>query len=216
MKTLKLLGLLLSLQLSASGLATADTLDFSGNICSANGNGSGAMTSCSNNSYINQNYGDTALVDVSYDNISGGGTSLRYWFGDYNELQNVLFADGGDANSRARIVLGAADGYVVNLNSFLLGAWPSNVLSTNLIVSNGVDTYTFAGSVGANNLATLFSGFGNAGIGNTVTIEWYNSAYNVGIDNIQFSVTAVPEPQSVALMLAGLGVLGLVRRRKSS
>ena len=215
MKTLKLLGLLLSLQLSVPVLATADTLDFSGNICSASYDGSGAMTGCSTSAFINQDYGDTALVNVTYVNVSGSN-SLRFWTVGYNELQGVLFADGDDRASRARIVLDAADGYVVNLNSFLLGAWPSNVLSTNLIVSNGVDTYTFAGSVGANNLATLFSGFGNAGIGNTVTIEWYNSAYNVGIDNIQFSVTAVPEPQSVALMLAGLGVLGLVRRRKSS
>ena len=216
MKTLKLLGLLLGLQLSVSGLATADTLDFSGNICSASADGSGAMTGCSTGSYMNQNYGDTALVDVTYVNVTGNNRSLLFWTGGYNELQGVLYADGGDANSRARIVLDAADGYVVNLDSFFLGAWSFAERGTNVIVSNGTDTYTFAGTVGSNNLATLFSGFGNAGIGNTVTIEWYNSAYNVGIDNIQFSVTAVPEPQSVALMLAGLGLLGLVRRRQSS
>lgn len=216
MKTLKLLGLLLSLQLSVPGLATADTLDFSGNICSASSDGSGAMTGCSTGSYINQNYGDTALVDVAYISATGNNRSLLFWTGGYNELQGVLYSEGGDGNSRARIILDAADGYVVNLDSFFLGAWSFAERGTNVIVSNGTDTYTFSGTVGSNNLATLFSGFGNAGIGNTVTIEWYNSAYNVGIDNIQFSVAAVPEPQSVALMLAGLGLLGLVRRRQSS
>lgn len=36
----------------------------------------------------------------------------------------------------------------------------------------------------------------------------------VGFDN--FSVTAVPEPSSYALLLAGLGVLGVVRKRRQS
>ncbi|MBK7006395.1 MAG: choice-of-anchor C family protein [Burkholderiales bacterium] len=42
-----------------------------------------------------------------------------------------------------------------------------------------------------------------------------DSAYGVALDNI--SVTAVPEPETYAMLLAGLGLIGtLARRRKSS
>jgi hypothetical protein len=46
-------------------------------------------------------------------------------------------------------------------------------------------------------------------------IEWQNSAYNVAIDNIRFSVVAVvDEPDCAALLLGGLVGLGLAARRK--
>jgi len=37
-----------------------------------------------------------------------------------------------------------------------------------------------------------------------------------GIDNVKVSVTAVPEPETYALFLAGLGVMGAVARRRKA
>jgi hypothetical protein len=70
--------------------------------------------------------------------------------------------------------------------------------------------------VGAGTLATAFSGFGAAGVGNQVRIDWANSAYNVGIDNVHFEVAAVPEPETYAMMMAGLAMIGVVARRRKT
>lgn len=40
-----------------------------------------------------------------------------------------------------------------------------------------------------------------------------DSAYGVALDNV--SVTAVPEPESYAMILSGLGLLGVITRRRS-
>jgi hypothetical protein len=41
-----------------------------------------------------------------------------------------------------------------------------------------------------------------------------DAALQVGIDNVSLNVTAVPEPSSWALMLAGVGLVGAVARRR--
>ena len=91
--------------------------------------------------------------------------------------------------------------------------------------SNGIEVFWNGGSLGT------FSGTGSAS-GNTWRVEtldvlgtgeWTTLRFDAvgtsdslggSLDNV--SVTAVPEPQTYALMLAGLGVMGfLVRRRKN-
>ncbi|HEY4083983.1 MAG TPA: PEP-CTERM sorting domain-containing protein [Burkholderiaceae bacterium] len=55
--------------------------------------------------------------------------------------------------------------------------------------------------------------------GDTLWIRWEATAVTggntMGIDDVSLSVSAVPEPSSIALMLAGIGAVGfMVRRRK--
>lgn len=70
-----------------------------------------------------------------------------------------------------------------------------------------------------------------AGVGGTVTTNWAagdtlwvrwterndsGNDHGLAIDNFSLSVTAVPEPGALALLLAGLGVIGTVARRRSA
>lgn len=57
--------------------------------------------------------------------------------------------------------------------------------------------------------------------GSTLWLRWFdlNDVGNdqlLAIDNISLSVTAVPEPETYALLLAGLGALGLLARRRGA
>lgn len=56
-------------------------------------------------------------------------------------------------------------------------------------------------------------GAGSALIGNSFTFKYDNEDYYLGAVKIA-AVTPVPEPQTYALMLAGLGAIGFVARRR--
>ncbi|MFG6446647.1 PEP-CTERM sorting domain-containing protein [Roseateles sp. BYS180W] len=205
-------------------LAQAYTLDFgqgpnAPTLCATNADGSGSASVCANGSWVNQSYGDMAgLVDVSYGQPLTPNTSLRWWDQRYNNLYGVLWADGGDGpQSYARIDMRALGGGL-RLTNFTLGAYSETSRSTQVDVfdlgSNAL-LYHYEGMVGdaTTNTATVFNVDLSSSTG--LRLEWRNSAYNVGLDNVVLQ--AVPEPSSLALMLGGLaGVLPLVRRRRQA
>lgn len=179
-------------------------------------------TSCNNNSYVSQSYGDVAgSVDVSYVNVNNPNLSLRWWDSNYNNLRGVLWADGSDASSWARIEIRSLTGGNVTLNGFDFGAYFNTSRDTHIRITNiGGDSlfYSYSGPVGStvNNSATAFV-LGNVTAQGGLWIDWKNSAYNVGIDNIDYSVTAtppVPEPETYAMLMAGLGLVGFMARRR--
>ncbi|TDP73962.1 PEP-CTERM sorting domain-containing protein [Roseateles toxinivorans] len=89
--------------------------------------------------------------------------------------------------------------------------WSSPVHTTSLAAVNG-------------NGAGLVTGRGgdvtaNWAAGETLWVRWIErndtgNDHALAIDNVSISVTAVPEPESYALMLAGLAGLALVARRR--
>ena len=84
------------------------------------------------------------------------------------------------------------------------------------------------GSTGAavdGNVAGKVSGLGGTVVttwapGSTLWVRWVETNntgndHGLAIDNLRFTVTAVPEPGTLAMLLAGLGAVGLVIRRRA-
>ncbi|OYU98102.1 MAG: PEP-CTERM sorting domain-containing protein [Burkholderiales bacterium PBB5] len=215
--------LLLWPALLAMPAAQAITLDFgqqspAPTICTAVASGLGPLVSCGDGSYLSQTYGDLAgVVDVTYSAPRLSGESLHWWSTDYNTLYGVAWAGGGDANSLGRIELKpVVSGEVVTLQSFDLGAWPNSARGSTVTVyaiGGGTALFSWSGTVGqSGNLPTHFTPGVSSATG--LWIEWRDSAYNVGIDNIHYTVGAVPEPAAWLSLAAGLvGLAGWARRR---
>ena len=57
--------------------------------------------------------------------------------------------------------------------------------------------------------------FGTETISLTLDMTRFAGSYNDGYaDNLSLILTAVPEPETYAMLLAGLGLLGLITRRR--
>lgn len=197
--------------------ALADTLAFPDGICSGSVDGSGAMTACGNYSRINQAHGDVAgMLDVSYTSVSNNvPASLYFWGPGYNNLPSAVFADGGDGASFARITLTPAAGQMVSLLGFDLGAYPNTSRGTHVrVFALGGNNFSYDGTVGSPGGNATHFVFGNLHSGAGIVIEWENSAWNVGMNNIEYRLAPVPEPESYALMLAGLAALGFMAKRR--
>lgn len=161
---------------------------------------------CANNSKIDQAYGDqSGIVDLSYIDVNSSTTaltSLNWWSDSYNDLYGVAWAGGSDGASHARIEIRPLGGGGVTLNSMDFGAWVTTTRGTHIRVTDigGATTlFSYDGNVGSGLSHTTFAP--NVTSANGIWIDWYNSAYNVGIDNVSFTVGAVPEPESLAMFL---------------
>lgn len=209
----------LACALAAGALpAHAAVLDFSGDIC-----GPGGDSVCFDGSIIGPGYGDVAgVLDVQYRDLlnNPSATSLFFWRGDYNNLIGVAWAGGGDSGSRAEIFLKPLNGEVVTLKSFDLGAFPNTQLTTSFTILDG-NGNLLADSGGVitigvqpGNLRSEFD-FTGQGIASAsgIRIQWGPSAFNVGIDNIEFNVSPVPLPAPAWLLGGGLLTLAARRRR---
>lgn len=198
--------------LMLGGAAQAVVLTFDGPICTS------VTGVCGNASAISQSYGDTALVDVSGDpNVNGGGAgALLFWDNSYSDLQNVAW---GHSGATAGIFIEPIAGYRVTLNSFDLGSYPRQTGSSQWWVydSLGVLLGSSGGIISIlGTTATHVAGpFASQ---NGIAIHWGPDAFNVGIDNIDYTVSAisggVPEPGTWAMMILGLGAAGATLRRR--
>lgn len=190
--------------------ASANVLDFSGNICSG---------PCADFGTIEDTYGDIAgVVDISYRNLLGntGVTNLRYWSTAYNDLVDVAWTDGGDTTSRGEIYIQPLNGQAVTLNSFDLGAWIDTTRTSTYTILDGAMNILFeSGSieVGSPPDHSHYDFVGLTSL-DGIRIQWGPSAFNVGIDNINYSFTGTPVPLPPGAALLGAGLLALLKRRR--
>ena len=209
-KSVRLAGMAIVAALGLGTSANAATLTFEGLICDTPGN------SCANFDSILQSYGDVAgQLDVQYDSdINNPGVSpFRYWADNYSGLFDVAF---GEVGSTVEIYLQPLSGYQITLLGFDIGSWPNADASSQVTVLGGdgsVISSTFAAILGA--APTHFAP------GSTRTdgfrIQFGPDAFDIGIDNIKFEITAVPEPSTWAMMILGFGAAGsMIRRRRAA
>ena len=197
--------------------AGAITLNFDGAFCAAAANGVGAATVCGNGSAINQAWGDTNSVDVHYaaSSTQPDLRSMYFWTTGYSGLENVAY---GDSGASAQISLSSLDGSRIQLDSMLFGSWLNSPRQTRVAVyelgSNALlfDSGAF-NTAGANSNSLNFADVSST---SGLRLVLGPDFFNVGLDSLSYTVSAVPEPAPLALLAAGLAVLGLRRRRSSA
>ncbi|BDC48238.1 hypothetical protein F183_A05540 [Bryobacterales bacterium F-183] len=189
---------LLSILLTPAAVLHADVLDFTDNsICSNQMDGSGPIVFCiANGAGINQAYGDTAFINVSYQAGPNPGITLQRWDTGYSDLSYVAYGYFG-ANV-ASITLTPTAGYQVTLNSFNLGTTPPNVSrdATVTVTDIGTNTVVYTGSFTGANQVGATAAFGAPGVTSAagLRISYGIDVFNVAIDNINFTTAAVPPP----------------------
>src|SRR5262249_10946124 len=165
--------------------------------------------------------GATPNVVVSY------GPEISTWGNDFGDLFHVVYAEGDTLTSVFEMDLKADPGFVVKLNSFDMSAWPHvdytinsvRVLNENNVQLFGQNNVLIQGdSIGPQHTHFDFSGV----IGQTLKIEWdatnvlvdgVTDSDDVGITNINFSQSAVPEPSTLIMSSVLMGIFGMVAVR---
>lgn len=208
--------------------ATTVTLDFAGAICTT------FTGACFNGALIEQDYGDIAgEVDVIYDanRATAALDAMQYWSTGYETLTDVAYGTLGGGG--ASITLDAMTGFEISLQSFDIAPYLNrsrNTLVQVIDIEDGAvvfdQAYTPLTTAGVTSLS--FSGSQFTSIAG-FQINLGPDAWDVGIDNIVFSLTptattpgtpgtpgtpnVIPLPASAVLLLGALGGLTVLRRR---
>jgi hypothetical protein len=161
-----------------------------------------------NTQAIANDYGSVAgVIDVFIE--ASNGANLLFWAGDYSGNAAAYSQD-----SVGVITLRPLAGATVTLDSFFLGGWLNTDRGIRYIVDDlatadidiEVDPAFVSGTTGLSVTPGVSSAQG-------IRITFGPDGFNGGINNIVFSVTAVPEPESWLMLLAGLGLMGHAARR---
>lgn len=157
-----------------------------------------------------QDANGTAAHAYSFGSLSAAPKVLfvglaRTATGSFEEYANftvdALSDVSGSANSYALNFMGID---VLGIDGLTIQLWDNNHPGGSTLFS------TFAGNNLTNSIGTLSAGQYHLDISGVFGRNAMGGQYSVALN----AVPAVPEPQTYALMLAGLGVVGFVARRR--
>ena len=172
---------------------------------------------------------------ATFQGVVNGNATAQDWSTDGLISFDLDFTSMG--TTTLSYVIGAADTASLSFNALLrnLTGSISGITGYSFMISGGEFAYsgTVTRQFGGEFLDIDFNGtsarvdinpgeFGEIEIGNVFAgtdserlgaIDWGINGLSAG-DVLNISVTAVPEPESIAMLLAGLGVLGAVARRR--
>jgi hypothetical protein len=103
-------------------------------------------------------------------------------------------------------------GLASGMYSFDFGAYSTGKVTFDSVSLDGT---LVPSTLGAGNKSISFSANETLGSSFVVSVQ-YDKAVGVGSFGGSVTVTPVPEPETYALMLAGLGAIGFVARRRSA
>ena len=199
--------------LTAAISSHAAVLDFSGDICAAAANGTGPMIACINGGNINQAYGDTAAVNVQFAD-QPATQSMVFWNSGYSTLNNIAYSASG---ATPEITLTALGGNLLTLSSFDLGSWQNSPRVSRLQVIDMATNVSLINTGPFNTGGLLVNSFTvNATSAVGFKINFGPDSFYVGIDNVVYSTSPVPELGTWALMAAGLAALAVNGRRRNA
>jgi hypothetical protein len=189
-------------------------------------------------STISQNYGDnvTSTTMGNFHYGSAGGftpniavsysapapvTDLYFWDTGYSDLTNVVENE-DDGENGFTIRFSAGSGMFVRLDGFDLGNFGGAVTLPGLSVVDGKGNVLFSQTnimVPANTQPHLDFDFASGLFGAELNIivdttGMGGNSDNIGLDNIQFEESAVPEPSSYAMLLLGAALFSILTTRR--
>jgi PEP-CTERM motif len=198
----------------AACAAQATTLDFNDAFCAAAASGVGAATVCSAGSSLNQLYGDTAQVNVSYLGDINQAASMFFWPNGYSGLTGLIY---GASGATARMTLALNGPGQIQLDALTIGSWQNVPRNSQFTVrdlgSNAVLFSQAAFQTGGANPNSYSFALNPVVSSSGLVFDFGPDFFNVGLDSISYTVSAIPEPGSWAMLVGGLA-LGMAARRR--
>ncbi|WP_205854112.1 PEPxxWA-CTERM sorting domain-containing protein [Phenylobacterium kunshanense] len=193
---------------STAGAATTISFDGGADQCVANG------SRC----MMLQTFGDTAAVDVSYQNVRPDGTvvgAAQQFYANYGDLGKVLTAGSYLDGTLGQVTIKARDGYRISLLDFDFVGYVNFAPTLPLKVLDLLGNELVGGVYSTGSGSTHSSLAVNSAFLDGIVIRWGPDASVGGIDNIRYEVQgAVPEPATWAMMILGFGGVGALLRHR--
>ena len=146
------------------------------------------------------------------------------WLGTNSNLSNVYGVGQDRGNNpdglwigKTNIAFNQTFGASITTLDFDVASWINGTISAYNSSNSLISTQAFSANYGAYSLPGTYQHFSfasNSGI-SSFTFNGGDVLGNISIDNVQVStVSAVPEPETYAMLIAGLGVMGAIARRR--